>query len=321
MKPKIFIDGDAGTTGLKIRERLKHRPDLEILQIAVKKRKDLAEKKKLYDKANLVILCLPDDAAREAVLLINDRKTKIVDCSTAHRCETGWAYGLPELRKGKSRSEKYRQLIKTAQRVSVPGCYATGFTLAVNPLSSPELINPNMPIFCTAITGYSGGGKEMIKHFETFHPRNAPEICCRSKNLDGKHKHLPEMKMYSLLNNEPSFIPVVGNFYNGMLVHVSLIDHGCSFLTPEFVRIELEGVYRDEKFIKVISKEETDKIGSGFLSPTTLNETNRAEIFIFGQSGNITLVTRLDNLGKGSSGAAVQCMNLMLGIEETAGLL
>jgi N-acetyl-gamma-glutamyl-phosphate reductase len=321
MKPKIFIDGGGGTAGLKLSDRLKNRRDLEILRINRKKRKDPGEKEKIYGQADIVFLCLPDDAARKAARLIDTRKTRIIDTSTAHRCAEGWVYGLPELLKKNSRSEKYRQLIKISRRVSVPGCYATGFALCVNPLSGSGLISRDLPIICMAITGRSGGGRKMIAEYESYGPERMEEICCRIKNLDLNHKHLPEMEKYSLLKNKPLFFPVVGNFFQGMLVTIPLIDYGCHFFKPEIIRDELKNTYQGENFVRVVGAEETEKISAGFLSPTALNDTNRAEIFVFGESGSILLVARLDNLGKGSSGAAVQCMNLMLGIPETTGLI
>jgi len=321
MKPKIFIDGDSGTTGLKIRQRLMNRMDLEILEIDREKRKDADAKRKIYRQADLVILCLPDDAAKEAVRLCDNPKTKIIDCSTAHRCASGWIYGLPEIFSACGVAEKLRERIQAARLVANPGCYPTAFGAMVNPLSNLEIIDYQTPIFCWAKTGYSGGGKKMIEEFESAGPEEAAEICCRTKNHNLNHRHLPEMKKHSFLEQEPLFFPTVANFFQGMQVNVLISNPHLAFCTPEEIRTALAGFYATEKFIKVAGAAETEIIGDGFLPPYALNNTNFLEIFVFGTSGRINLVARLDNLGKGSSGAAVQNMNLMLGLPETTGLL
>jgi N-acetyl-gamma-glutamyl-phosphate reductase len=320
MTPLIFIDGHEGTTGLEIRERLKIRSDLKILQIEEKKKKDPAEKKKIYDQADLIFLCLPDEAAREAVRLIDARKTKIIDPSSAHRC-TDFIYGLPEISKGKNSLIKLRESIKTARKVSVPGCHATGFALIINPLINSTMIDPNAIISCWSISGYSGGGKEMIAKFKSGQMKMP--IYCQAKSLNDEHKHLPEMQRYSFLSRQPSFASFVIPAYRGMQVGVALQNIDCSFFTPEYVRSELEKDYREEKgrFIRVATAEETQQLGEDIPYPETLNGTNYVEIHVFGKPGKVNLIANFDNLGKGSSGAAVQCMNLMLGLPETTGLI
>ncbi|MDD4902507.1 MAG: N-acetyl-gamma-glutamyl-phosphate reductase [Patescibacteria group bacterium] len=321
MKPQIFIDGDEGTTGLKIQKRLRHRSDLEIIKINPKKRKDSEAKKKFYHdtKINLAILCLPDAAAREAAGFIDRRRTKIIDCSNAHRLD--WVYGLPELRQKNRSYEKYRELIKTANCVSGAGCHSAAVLLILNPLSLSGLIDPKLPVFCWSISGFSGGGKKMIKKYKSLPPNSATEVCCREISLNAGHKHLPEMQKYSFLEREPTFLSFVEKkLYQGMKVGVSLVSDDRGFFTPEMIRSELEKTYRGEKFVRVAGQEETEKIGDG-LSAQALVNTNRVEIHVYGKPGVINIVALLDNLGKGSSGNAVQCLNLMLGKEETTGLL
>lgn len=323
MKPNIFIDGNSGTTGLKITERLSARTDLKILEIDPLERKNPEAKKKIYREADVVILCLPDEAAIEAAKIIGRSKTKIIDASTAHRVTDGWVYGLPEIYFPKQyQKKKMRKMIMEARCVSVPGCYATGFALCVNPLANSGLIDTSMPIYCTAITGYSGGGKKMIAEYKSYGPERRDDVCCRPKNLDGNHKHLPEMKKYSFLDCKPSFSAIVGNFYQGMTVHVSISNPKHDFLTPAKVRIKLKNAYCGEKFIKIINIDEIKKIGDGFpKSIENLKNTNKVRILVAGRAGYVNIFAFFDNLGKGSSGAAVQNLNLMLGLPETSGLL
>ncbi len=323
MKPIIFIDGDHGTTGLKIRKRLSGRSDLNIIKIDPKKRKDSEAKKKFYrdTEIDLAILCLPDDAAREAVGFIDQRRTKIFDCSNAHRCEPGWTFGLPELLQKGRGYEKYRKLIKTANCVSGAGCHSAAVLLMLNPLSVSGLIDPWLPVFCWSISGYSGGGKEMVKKYRYLPHKSAVEVCCREISLNARHKHLPEMQKYSFLEREPIFLSFVEKkVYQGMKVGAALVSDNRGFFTAEMIRSELEKTYRGEKFIRIASREETEKIGDE-LSARALVNTNRVVIHVYGKPGVINTVALLDNLGKGSSGNAVQCANLMLGLEEATGLI
>jgi N-acetyl-gamma-glutamyl-phosphate reductase len=322
LKPKIFVDGSYGTTGLRIMDHLTARNDLEILMISPRDKKNLRTRMKFYKEADVVILCLPDEAAKEAVKMICNTKTKIIDASSAHRCAEGWVYGLPEIYRSKCSLIKLRHKIRKARLVSVPGCYATGFALCVNPLVCRALVDSSSPIFCTAITGYSGGGKKMIKEYESSHASQTKNMNARPKNLDGNHRHLPEMKKYSFLDIDVFFLPIVDNYYQGMRVCVSLVSPNHDFLNPENIRRYLAEAYDQEKFIKVIEAAETKKVGSGFLKPMWhLNQTNGVEISVFGRTNYVNIIADLDNLGKGSSGAAIQNMNLMLGLPETTGLI
>ena len=314
MKHTVCIDGQHGTTGLKIHERLEGRDDLDVIEIPEAGRKDPAVRQRYLNEAEIVFLCLPDDAARESVSLIDNPAVRIIDASTAHRTQAGWVYGIPELNPGQ------RVLIGGAKRVSVPGCYATGFSLCLHPLVAGGIVPADYPVGSYAVTGYSGGGRKMIEDYEagSADPR---EICCRPKNLNLAHKHLPEMQKYGLLARPPQFIPIVGNFYQGMLVFIPLfLGLLASRTDTGSIRRRLEGYYAGEQFVRVVSAEETEAIGEGFLSPLACNGSNRLEIFIFARGEQVLLVARLDNLGKGASGAAVQNMNLMLGTEESEGL-
>ena len=314
MKKTVFVDGQHGTTGLKIHDRLKVREDLEIVEIPVESKKDTKSKSKILNEVDIVFLCLPDDAAKESVSLIRNEKVRVLDPSTAHRTSPEWEYGIPELNPGQ------RAKIKASKRVSVPGCYATGFNMCVHPLTAAGIIPRDYPISSYAITGYSGGGKQMIASFEN-EGRNPDEIASRPKNLDLCHKHLPEMQKYGLLERPPIFTPIVGNFYNGLLVFTPLYSHLLAQAKQgDEIRSFLEEYYYGEQFVRVFSQSETEAIGDGFLSPTACNETNNLDVFVFARTDHTLLVARLDNLGKGASGAAIQNMNLMIGAPEDRGL-
>jgi len=314
MTAKIFIDGQHGTTGLEIHDRLAKRDDVTVLEIPVEARKDPRARSEYLNAADIVFLCLPDDAAREAVTLVTHSSTRVIDASTAHRVADGWVYGIPELNPGQ------RERIRRANRVCVPGCYASGFALCLHPLVAGGIVPPDYPVTSHAVTGYSGGGRQMIALYESP-DQDRQEIASRPKNLNLAHKHLPEMQKYGLLANPPLFFPVVGDFYRGMLVFVPLILRLLSRgTTAEQVRGYLEQYYAGERFVQVKPKHECEAIADGFLSPLGCNGTNRLEIFVFSRGDNALLVARLDNLGKGASGAAVQNMNLMLGIDEGSGL-
>jgi len=310
----IFIDGQEGTTGLQIADRLQGRSDLELLSIDPDKRKDTNERQKLLNSADVAILCLPDAAARQAVELVTNPHTRIIDSSTAHRTAEGWVYGLPEI-KGQ------RDMIRDATRLSNPGCYATGFILLVRPLVDAGIIPADYPVVTNAITGYSGGGKPMIAAYRNIQAERKEEIACRPKNLDLVHKHLPEMTKMTGLANTPHFVPIVGDFYKGILAFVPIVPQLLHMpVAPEDIHQELFEYYRDELFVEVMPMNSEAQFEDGFLAPTGCNDTNRVEIFVFGNDERILVVSRLDNLGKGASGAAVQNMNIMLGLDEATGL-
>ncbi len=312
---KIFVDGQHGTTGIKIFERLSKHDGVEIIEIPDEIKKETAEKEKRFGEADLVILCLPDDASKEVMETLKKVRAKVIDTSSAYRVDPGWVYGMPELEKNS------REKIKNAKWVSNPGCYPTGFLLALSPLVKIGAVPRDYPVTSYAVTGYSGGGKKMISDFESYGKDRSMEICCRPKNLDLRHKHLPEMKKYAHLKQYPHFVPIVGNFYNGLLVFLPLIPALLSKkFHPDDIREILMERYEKEPFVKIVSKEETEVISSGFISPVELNGTNRIDIFVTGHEEQILVISRLDNLGKGASGAAVQNMNIMLGFDESMGL-
>jgi len=300
---KIYIDGDSGTTGLEIVNRLEHRKDLEVLPVDPLLRKDPAYKLSLAKQADLVVLCLPDQAAREAVSLYGDADTKILDASSAHRTEPGWVYGMPEI--------GLREQIKQAQKVSNPGCYPTGFILAIEPLVRAGVLSNDDFVTVNAVSGYSGGGRQLIEEYEE---NKKPEWAVRLYGLGLDHKHLPEMHRYSGLNKAPLFVPSVGDFKQGMLVSIPLE------VEPSEVMAIWYKAYQEEPFVEVLQTPQAQLEG-GFLSATQQNGTNQVQLSCFGNGDRAVLVARLDNLGKGASGAAVQNLNLMLGLEEGIGLV
>jgi len=308
-KPKIYIDGKEGTTGLQIYDRLADRSDIELLLIDEDKRKDREERKKFINQADLVFLCLPDAAAVEAVELAENPKVKIIDASTAHRTAAGWAYGMAEL------SEEHREKIKTSARVANPGCHATGFITSVYPLAAKGVIPADYPLTVFSLTGYSGGGKKMIAEYES---PEKPEsyFAPRVYGLNLKHKHLPEMQTVCGLSHPPVFCPVVDDYYKGMAVTVMLQNRLLNGQpSAEEIHSILASWYEGQKLITV------HPFGyDGMISAGTMAGKDSLQLIVNGH-GDQTIVTALfDNLGKGASGAAVQNMNLMLGFEETAGL-
>ncbi|NJD04127.1 MAG: N-acetyl-gamma-glutamyl-phosphate reductase [Ruminiclostridium sp.] len=316
MRYKIFVDGQEGTTGLKINERLENLNNIEILKIDPEKRKDSVERSKLLNEADIVFLCLPDAAAKESVSLVSSRSTGIIDASTAHRTDDGWAYGFPEL------SASHREAVKTSKRVSVPGCHATGFNLIMYPLVKEGIVPSDYPVTCHSITGYSGGGKKLIAQYESGNRSDGELISPRIYALGLQHKHLPEMKKVSGLAFAPLFSPIIGDYYQGMSVAVPLTSR----LLPkkysaEEIHAFLSEYYKEQYFVSVPPFDPDNYPGNGYLSPISCNGTNRIELYVFGHDEQILLVARLDNLGKGAAGAAVQCMNIMLGFDETTGLL
>ena len=313
-KFKIFVDGQEGTTGLEINERLKNRNDIEILRINSQKIEvlwDVNERAKYINQADIVFLCLPDDAARESVSLIDNPSTRVIDASTAHRTADGWVYGIPEL------SAEHRKNIKTAKRLSNPGCFATGFNMLMYPLVKEKIVPADYPATCHSVTGYSGGGIRLIERFESEENKqklNSP--CFYSLNLN--HKHLPEMQKHSGLSNVPIFTPIIANYYRGMTVAIPLPNIKS---TASEINEFYKNYYQGQYFVKIMSFNIQDELEWGFLNAEGCNYTNNIEIFVFGNDRQILVVARLDNLGKGASGAAIQNMNIMLGIDEKYGLI
>lgn len=322
---KVFIDGKEGTTGLQLANRLEKHPEIELLAIDEDKRKHVGERRRLINESDVTFLCLPDEAARESVSLLDEKntRTKILDASTAHRVAPGWVYGLPEL------SLKQREAIENSSRVAVPGCYATGFISLVAPLVQQGIIAPYHPVTSHAVSGYSGAGKKAISEYEAA---DCPESLKspRAYALSLAHKHLPEMTHYSGLSYQPLFTPMVDNYYSGMLVFVPLHLRA---LAKKVGRKEIWEVLNahysaaSNGFIRVAPYEplelsfEKGGLEKGFLAANTLSGTNFLQVYVFGNDEQVLLAARLDNLGKGASGAAVQCMNIMLGLDEKIGLL
>ncbi|WP_392535156.1 N-acetyl-gamma-glutamyl-phosphate reductase [Nostoc sp. C117] len=320
-KPKIFIDGESGTTGLQIYSRLNQRDDIELVSIDASKRKDASERAKLLNAVDVVILCLPDDAALEAVSLVSSNTVKILDASSAHRTAQGWVYGFPELNPGQ------REKIASAQFVSNPGCYPTGFLACIRPLIAKGILDSNFPITINAVSGYSGGGKNLIQKYHTFHEKQAKGESLYPYGIYGLqfgHKHVKEMHKYSGLASPPLFVPAVGDFEQGMLVQVPLplgiLDNPPS---GEVIYEAIAQYYQSEKFVQVIPLGEPTFLRDGtFLDATAMNDTNFVQVFVFANdtTKEVLLVARLDNLGKGASGAAIQNLNIMLGFPEELGL-
>ncbi len=315
MSVKVYIDGQEGTTGLKILERFKDRNDIELLRISEEKRKDPTERARLINMSDFTFLCLPDDAAREAVSFVDNEHVRIIDASTAHRTDPNWAYGFPEL------SSEHRRKIETSSRVAVPGCYASGFASIVYPLVKNGIIPDDFPVFAYATSGYSGAGKKAIAVYESDDKPfefNSP----RQYALSQQHKHLPEMQKISGLKYKPMFNPMVCDYFSGMVVSVPIQTRilGSSVTALQIHKMFSEQ-YNGANMIEVMPLMTADEQKSFFLASNTLSGLNKMQIFVFGDDEQILLCSRLDNLGKGASGAAVQCLNIMMGIDETTGLV
>ncbi len=314
MSVKVYIDGQEGTTGLKILERFKGRNDIELLKISEDKRKDLNERKKFINQSDFTFLCLPDAAAIEAVSLVENDNVRIIDASTAHRTNPDWAYGFPEL------SAEHREKIRNSKRVANPGCYASGFISLVYPLIKKGIIPDTYPVFAYATSGYSGAGKKAIAAYEAA-DKPFELLSPRQYALNMNHKHLPEMQIISGLANKPMFNPIVDNYYSGMVVSVP-IQSGVlgRKISPEEIRNALYENYKDSNFVEV-KPVGSECVPDGFLTSNGLSGSNKMELYVFGNEEQTLLCSRLDNLGKGASGAAVQCLNIMMGIDERTGLI
>ena len=308
-----FVDGQEGTTGLRIHEYLAQRDDIEVLRIDADKRKDAAERARLLNAADVAFLCLPDGAAKEAAALVTNPNTCLIDASTAHRTAPGWAFGLPEL------APSQRALIRRSKRISNPGCHASAFILLLRPLVDAGLLPAALAVSASSITGYSGGGKKMIEQYEAG--GDARLDSPRPYALGLGHKHVPEMTTHTGLAVPPIFMPIVGSFYKGLSVSVPLhLTDLRPNANPASVHAAFTERYADERFIRVMPLRDPATLAEGFFDVQACNDTNRVDIFVFANETQIILMARLDNLGKGASGAAVQSMNVHLGIDEGKGL-
>ncbi|MBE5817719.1 MAG: N-acetyl-gamma-glutamyl-phosphate reductase [Clostridiales bacterium] len=302
---KIFIDGKAGTTGLRIYERLENRNDVELITLSEEERKNTEARKKALNSADVAFLCLPDDAAIEAVSLIENDNTVVIDTSTAHRTNLDWAYGFPEL------GEAHLNKIKSSKRIAVPGCHASGFIALVYPLVEAGIISADALLTCHSLTGYSGGGKKMIAEYDD-EARCALLDAPRQYGIIQKHKHLKEMQAVTGINNAPIFCPIVADFYSGMEVTVALFKQQlCDSKTVEDIKNAYKAKYSGE-LVKYV--ENADE--AGFLSAGALSSKDSMQVSVYGNDDRIILVARYDNLGKGASGAAVECLNIVLGEDE-----
>lgn len=305
---KVFIDGKAGTTGLRIYERLSERSDIELMLLPEEKRKDVESRREALNTCDIAFLCLPDAAAIESVGLIENENVKVLDTSTAHRTNPDWAYGFPEL------SAAHREKIMNSKRIAVPGCHASGFISLVYPLVEAGAISPDTLLTCHSLTGYSGGGKKMIAEYEDAEPDVALESP-RQYGLNQNHKHLKEMKAITGINAFPAFCPIVADYYSGMLVTVPLFREQLNGVTIE----DIKKIYANKYHSDIVKYK--DEIGeNGFICSNKLSFDDSMEIFVEGNEDRILLMSRYDNLGKGASGAAIQNMNILLGTDEKAGL-
>ncbi len=321
---RIYVDGQEGTTGLRIHEYLARRPELELLRIAPERRKDSAERARLLNEADVAFLCLPDAASREAAALVDNPRTCLIDASSAHRTAPGWVFGMPELAPGQ------REALRATRRIANPGCHASAFILMVRPLVDAGLLPRDAALCATSLTGYSGGGKSMIGQYERARAPRDPQApgatddllaAPRPYALGLAHKHLPEMQAHTGLAQAPVFLPVVGDFYKGLAVTLplpaSLRAPGAS---APALHEALQRRYEGEAFVRVAPLRDPSVLEAGFFDVQGSNDSNRVDLFVFGNDSQCLLIARLDNLGKGASGAAVQAMNVHLGLDEAAGL-
>lgn len=312
-KVKIFIDGSEGTTGLRINERFQGRDDIELLTISSELRKDVEERKRLINASDITFLCLPDAAAKESVSLVENDQVIVIDASTAHRTESGWAYGFPEL------SKEFRDNIRNGKRIAVPGCYASGLIALLYPLVKEGILPKDYPVSSFAMSGYSGAGKKTIAAYEAAE-RPAELDAPREYALGQQHKHLKEMKYITGLDKEPLFSPIICDYYSGMLVSLPLYRQLLTKqLSPEELQAFFATYYAGEKFIKVMPFG-AEAESNGFLAANERSGWDGMEIFVTGCEDRILISSRFDNLGKGASGAAIQCLNILLGCEEDKGL-
>jgi N-acetyl-gamma-glutamyl-phosphate reductase len=314
MKTKVFINGSEGTTGLRIHERISVRDDIELLTIDPEKRKDPAERSRLINASDITFLCLPDAAAVESAALATNENVVVIDASTAHRTAEGWAYGFAELSKG------HREAIKNGKRIAVPGCHATGFIALVYPMIAGGLMPSDYPVSAFSLTGYSGGGKKMIAAYEDA-DKKKDLFAPREYALSQQHKHLKEMKAIPGLATEPIFIPVVDDYYCGMIVNLPLHKSLMKIrLTPEELRDRLADYYNGQRFIRVANYGAEEEY-NGYLSANEMAGLDSAQIFVTGNDDRIVVSAMFDNLGKGASGAAVECLNISMGIDPATGLV
>ncbi|PCE26414.1 N-acetyl-gamma-glutamyl-phosphate reductase [Paraburkholderia acidicola] len=313
MSTKVFVDGQEGTTGLKIFEYLSARADVEILRIDEAKRKDLDERRRLINASDVTFLCLPDVASRESATLVDNDHTVLIDASTAFRTSADWAYGLPEL------NRTQRERVRSSKRIAVPGCHASAFVLAMRPLVDGGIVASDFAAHSYSITGYSGGGKKMIAEYEAA--GNAKLKSPRAYALALTHKHLPEMAAHTGLKAAPLFTPIVGDFYKGLAVTTYFSPaQFAKKAKPQDVQALFAEYYAGEAFVNVAPFNADQNLDDGFFDVQAANDTNRVDLFVFGNDEHFVTVARLDNLGKGASGAAIQCMNLSIGVAEDSGL-
>ncbi|WP_321787668.1 N-acetyl-gamma-glutamyl-phosphate reductase [Paraburkholderia sp. J94] len=313
MSTKVFVDGQEGTTGLKIFEYLSQRADVEILRIDEAQRKDVEERRRLINASDVTFLCLPDVASRESASLVENDRTVLIDASTAFRTQADWAYGLPELTRAQ------REKVRASKRIAVPGCHASAFVLAMRPLVEAGLVAPGFAAHSYSLTGYSGGGKKMIAEYEAG--GNEKLMSPRPYALGLTHKHLPEMAFHGGLKQAPVFTPIVGPFYKGLAVTTYFSPEQLTRrATPQDVLALYSEYYAGEKFVRVMPFNADENLDGGMFDVQANNDTNRVDLFVFGNDEQFVTVARLDNLGKGASGAAIQCMNLAIGAAEDSGL-
>lgn len=314
MRFKVYVDGQEGTTGLRIHEYLARRDDIDVLRIAPERRKDTAERARLLNAADVAFLCLPDAASREAAALVTNPATCLIDASTAFRTDPGWVFGLPEL------APQQRERLRSSKRIANPGCHASSFILLMRPLVDAGLVPANLPVAATSLTGYSGGGKKMIEQYQAV-PKEPALTSPRPYALTLWHKHLPEMMTHTGLTAPPLLLPVVADYYKGLAVSVPL--HRAQLpadATPEAMQSAFERRYAGERFVRVLPLRDPDTLAGGFFDVQGCNDSNRVDLFVFANDTQAIVIARLDNLGKGASGAAVQAMNVHLGVDEGLGL-